>query len=141
MEVNHTGWFWDPNTNDRQSVLRKEAGQIKVSIIVVNALNGTDGVNELVKQEKAESRLVIIFPHWGNEYQTTHSSNQEKLAKEWIGAGADLIIGSHPHVVQDAQIIDKKLVIYSLGNFVFDQYFSDETQTGLIVGGKITKEN
>ncbi len=63
------------------------------------------------------------------------------MARQWLAAGADLIIGGHPHVVQDAQIIDGKLVLYSLGNFVFDQTFSEETQRGLIITGELTAEN
>src|SRR5690606_10235264 len=50
----------------------------------------------------------------------------------------DLIIGSHPHVVQDAQIINGVPVIYSLGNFIFDQGFSTETQEGLVLAGDIS---
>ena len=94
----------------------------------------------MIQQEDTADQFVIVLPHWGNEYQTTHSSRQESLAQDWITAGADLIIGMHPHVVQDAEIIDGKLVLYSLGNFVFDQTFSKETQQGLIVTGVLSDD-
>ena len=50
-----------------------------------------------------------------------------------IEAGADLIVGHHPHVVQDIELYQDRLIIYSLGNFLFDQYFSPEVQTGLTI--------
>ncbi|MDD2274306.1 MAG: CapA family protein [Candidatus Pacebacteria bacterium] len=86
-----------------------------------------------------ESFLVILI-HWGNEYQETSSSQQQKLGRAMIDAGADLIIGSHPHVIQNIEIYNNKLIFYSLGNFIFDQYFSKETQQGLIIGLEIYKD-
>lgn len=128
-------YFGFSNKNDEGSIKRIDKDNLKISLIATNVLSGTDNVDNLIKQEKGAGRFVIVLPHWGNEYQAMHSQNQEKLAKDWIQNGADLIIGSHPHVIQDAQIIDNKLVFYSLGNFVFDQLFSEETQRGLILTG------
>ena len=71
--------------------------------------------------------------HWGQEYQIKSSVFQQKLARKIIDSGADLIIGHHPHVVQEIEIYNNKLIFYSLGNFVFDQYFSEQTQQGLAV--------
>lgn len=62
--------------------------------------------------------FIIALPHWGNEYTLRHSTDQEKLAKWMINEGADVIIGSHPHVIQDSQEIDSVTVAYSLGNAV-----------------------
>lgn len=75
--------------------------------------------------------LDIVFVHWGLEYQTKHSASQEKLAHALIDGGVDLIIGHHPHVVQDIEQYKNKYIFYSLGNFIFDQYFSVNTQQGL----------
>ncbi|MCJ7788674.1 MAG: CapA family protein, partial [Candidatus Atribacteria bacterium] len=77
---------------------------------------------------------LIISLHWGEEYQLTNSLAQQKLAHQIIEAGADLIIGHHPHVVQNIEKYQGKLIFYSLGNFIFDQYFFLETQQGLAVG-------
>jgi poly-gamma-glutamate synthesis protein (capsule biosynthesis protein) len=116
-------------------------GDITISLIAVNGFDGDlTGLTDLIQQENQSGNFVIVIPHWGNEYQTTHSAKQEQLATTWFEAGTDLIIGMHPHVVQDAQVIDNKLVIYSLGNFVFDQTFSKETQQGLLVTGSITDD-
>ena len=113
--------------------------QIPVSIITMNLLENInkDEIINAIKKEKDNGKFVIIFPHWGNEYQAKHSASQENYAKSWVNAGADLIIGSHPHVVQDFEVIDNVPVVYSMGNFVFDQSFSEETQEGLLVGGTI----
>lgn len=86
-----------------------------------------------------ESFLIVLI-HWGNEYQETNSSQQQKLAHAMIDAGADLIIGHHPHVVQNIELYNEKLIFYSLGNFIFDQYFSEETQQGLVIGLEIYPE-
>lgn len=81
----------------------------------------------------AESDLQIVYIHWGVEYATSHSHAQETLAQQAIDAGADMIVGHHPHVVQDVQVYKDKLIFYSLGNFVFDQYFSADVQDGLLL--------
>ena len=122
------------------SVLRIDGG-VPTSIIGIMALDSFDeaALEAKIKSEKSAGRTVIIFPHWGVEYAPAHSATQEQLAKSWISAGADMIIGSHPHVTEDFQIIDGRPVVYSLGNFVFDQFFSDVTQQGLVLAGTITK--
>lgn len=75
----------------------------------------------------------IVFAHWGEEYKVQENDRQKKLAHEFIDAGADLVIGAHPHVVQPIEIYKGKAIFYSLGNFIFDQNFSFETTHGLAV--------
>jgi poly-gamma-glutamate synthesis protein (capsule biosynthesis protein) len=116
----------------------KEYG--KLTIIVVNLVGQEFDITDSIKSEKAKGQTILIFPHWGSEYQTTHSSSQSKYAHNWIDAGADIIIGSHPHVVQDAEIYSSKPIFYSLGNLIFDQSFSSETQHGLIIKGEINEK-
>ncbi|MFA5715115.1 MAG: CapA family protein [Candidatus Paceibacterota bacterium] len=84
--------------------------------------------------------FLVVLVHWGMEYKTESSKEQEDLAHDMIDAGADLIIGSHPHVVQNIEKYKNKLIFYSLGNFIFDQYFSKDTQEGLGVGVEIYLE-
>lgn len=94
---------------------------------------------DAIKLAKAENpkNFLIVSLHWGNEYQLTSSYYQRRLAYMIIDAGADLIIGHHPHVVQEIEIYKDKLIFYSLGNFIFDQYFSESVQQGLVVGLEI----
>lgn len=117
-------------------------GPIPLSVIGVMALSDFDetALEAKIKTEKSAGRAVIIFPHWGEEYKESHVASQESLAEKWIAAGADLTVGSHPHVTEDFEIIDGKPIIYSLGNFVFDQFFSTETQEGLVIAGTISKD-
>lgn len=76
--------------------------------------------------------LTIVHVHWGEEYDTLPSERQRELAKAMANAGADIIIGHHPHVLQPVEIIDDTVVFYSLGNFVFDQGWSNTRETALI---------
>jgi len=85
-------------------------------------------------REQNKEQFLIVSIHWGEEYQLTSSQIQQELAYSFIDAGADLIIGHHPHVVQNIEIYKNKIIFYSLGNFIFDQYFSESTQQGLAVG-------
>ena len=97
---------------------------------------------EIIKTiKKAKSlkpdNFLIVSLHWGEEYKLTNSPAQQSLAHKIIEAGGDLIIGHHPHVVQNIEKYQGKLIFYSLGNFIFDQYFSKETQQGLAAGLEI----
>jgi len=90
------------------------------------------GVIRDVSIENPDKLLIVSF-HWGNEYQETSSIFQQELAHKSVDAGADLIVGQHPHVVQEIEEYKGKLIFYSLGNFLFDQFFSEETKQGLVV--------
>lgn len=109
----------------------------KITIITLNTGEVSTDISSEITYAKQAGSFIIVFAHWGNEYQKTHSSYQQKLAYAWIDQGADLIVGSHPHVVQDAEMHNGKPIFYSLGNFVFDQYFSESTQKGLVLAGAI----
>ncbi len=85
-----------------------------------------------------QSDIVVVSFHWGDEYQTKHNQKQELFAKAAIDAGADLIIGHHPHVVQEVEQYKDGWIAHSLGNFVFDQSFSKETMRGLTLKVKIS---
>ncbi len=113
-----------------------------MTIIAVNMLENPaqQPILDAIASEHLRGHFVMIFPHWGVEYQPTHSAEQQQQAYAWIEAGADAIIGSHPHVIEDMEIYHGKPIIYSLGNLVFDQTFSPDTQKGLLIGGVITKE-
>lgn len=84
----------------------------------------------IIKSGKLGCDILVASFHWGDEYKY-FNSRQEKLAKSALDAGADIIIGHHPHVIQDIEIYKGKIIVYSLGNFIFDQYFSPETLEGM----------
>jgi poly-gamma-glutamate synthesis protein (capsule biosynthesis protein) len=82
--------------------------------------------------------INIVNVHWWNEYEITHNILQEKIWKKLIDCWADAIIWHHPHVIQDIQRYKNKPIIYSLGNFLFDQY-SENTNKWLYVLMNINK--
>ncbi|NQV89894.1 AmmeMemoRadiSam system protein B [Candidatus Uhrbacteria bacterium] len=87
----------------------------------------------VIEQEKNKSQFVIVLPHWGQEYIFEPQEGQRDLARQMVQAGADLIIGSHPHVTQGIELVEGVPVMYSLGNFIFDQV-EPGTDMGLSVG-------
>lgn len=81
---------------------------------------------------KPQVDIVILYAHWGKEYTSVLSSIKD-LAHEFIDTGADVIIGSHPHIIQEKEVYHGKTIYYSLGNFIFDQYEDPATQHSLLV--------
>jgi len=77
--------------------------------------------------------VVVISFHWGEEYETRSYAKQQGLAYALVEAGADLIIGHHPHVIQEVERYNNGWIAYSLGNFIFDQSFSEDTMRGLML--------
>lgn len=96
---------------------------------------------DVIKNLAKNSDIVIVNIHWGTEYTHINSTLQQKIAYDFIDNGADMIIGHHPHVVEGMEIYKDKPIFYSLGNFIFDQYFSYDTQEGLSVGVSIDMKN
>ena len=86
-----------------------------------------------IESAKERADIVVALFHWGVEYAPRHNALQEDLAHAAIDAGAKLIIGHHPHVVQDTEEYGGGFIAYSLGNFIFDQNFSKETSRGLML--------
>ena len=81
--------------------------------------------------KKGNADLVVVNMHWGQEYlHLLH--RQTELAKAVIDAGADVIIGHHPHVVQSFDVYNDGLIFYSLGNFVFDQGWTRTKDSAMV---------
>ena len=77
--------------------------------------------------------VVTVLPHWGDQYTYEPWPVQRVVARELVAAGADLVVGGHPHWVQGAELVDDVLVVHSLGNFVFDMDFYPENTEGLVL--------
>ena len=77
--------------------------------------------------------LVVPFMHWGWEHAPLASARQRQLARIMIDAGADAVVGGHPHVTQDVEHYRGKPIIYSLGNFVFDGFSNVDNNTGWLL--------
>lgn len=96
--------------------------------------HGPDNVLAAIAEAKRAGDFVAVYPHWGVEYQPQPTRMQVALAHRFIDAGADVVLGAHPHVIQPVETYKGKAIFYSLGNFIFDQSFSPETSRGLAVG-------
>ena len=86
------------------------------------------------------AELVIISIHWGGEYQAAPSPRQRSIAEVLARAGADLVIGHGPHVLQPVERTGETLVAYSLGNLLFDQLYPDDSRWGAILRITLTTQ-
>lgn len=85
--------------------------------------------------------FMIVFTHWGIEYQPVESAEQDAMARVAIDAGADFVVGSHPHVIQPSSSYRGKPIVYSLGNFVFDEMWSDDVRLGNVLSLTVQGSN
>ncbi len=92
-----------------------------------------DYVREDVARAREVADVVIVMPHWGVEYTASPTASQRQMARAAVEAGATLVVGNHPHWVQANEMIGGAFVAYALGNFVFDQTWSVETQQGAML--------
>jgi len=116
------------------SVYRVSNKGTDLSFINYNQFGGDspEKTAELIASEHTAGRKVVVYTHWGEEY-TTPTERIRSVAKLFADNGADFIIGSHPHVIQEHEMIGNTPVYYSLGNFIFDQYFDSSVTKGLAV--------
>ena len=93
-----------------------------------------------IRQARLQADLVIPFMHWGQEHESTANARQRQLARLMIDAGADAVVGTHPHVVQDTETYKGKPIVYSLGNFVFDGFDNPDNNTGAVLWMDVTRQ-
>lgn len=84
-----------------------------------------------VMQEYSKYFITIAMPHQGVEYTLYPDGLKKTVFRKMIDNGADVVLGGHPHVVQDAEVYKEKLIVYSLGNFIFDQQWNADVTTGI----------
>ncbi|MEZ4180088.1 MAG: CapA family protein [Candidatus Doudnabacteria bacterium] len=96
-------------------------------------------LNDAIIKLKSSSDFVIVSMHAGTEYTYQETFAQTNFAHQVIQAGADMVIGHHPHWIQPIEQYQGKYIFYSLGNFIFDQMWSQNTKEGLLL--QITLES
>lgn len=131
-------FFGDPSVAESSQYYKLSNSKIafvNYNQFVADAENKTLQDLKNVKAQSAD--IIILYTHWGTEFVSEPSQKIKNLAHEFVDAGADLIIGSHPHVIQPKEIYKDKSIYYSLGNFIFDQYFREDTQKGMGVEATI----
>ena len=103
-----------------QSVWRTERKGVSISCISVTEWDYTEAeLTQMVQAERVESDLVLVMIHWGEEKVYSATDSQVSYGHALIDAGADLVLGSHPHVVGGIEQYKGKYIVYSLGNFCF----------------------
>jgi poly-gamma-glutamate capsule biosynthesis protein CapA/YwtB (metallophosphatase superfamily) len=120
--------------------LYREINGLKLAFLafddILTPINGSAAARA-IQSARADRALVVISIHWGAEYQQGASSRQKALAQQFANAGAALVIGTHPHVLQPAKWIQtsggRTLVLFSLGNALFDQGGQADTRQSALV--------
>ena len=159
LGIYHTGTFRNKAEKDSLYPLMINHSDINIALLnytyglnglkvkepaIVNMLERDLVVRDIEKAVNKRADYIILFLHWGNEYDTIPSSNQVEMTEYFFSCGADLIIGSHPHVLQKMiwqrsdSTYDNKAVVYSLGNFVSNQR-KPKTDGGAMVKIELVK--
>jgi poly-gamma-glutamate synthesis protein (capsule biosynthesis protein) len=126
--VNYAGF-------DEINTIHLGNGHAPVAIIGIDATlqqRSPQEIAKLINTAANQSTIVIPYFHWGSEYTHDPNAHQIYLARTAIDAGATLVLGSHPHWVQAVEIYKQKLIVYSHGNLVFDQFWSEKTRQGIV---------
>lgn len=133
-------YFGVPDDDAAQTLVVSSDG-VKIGLVSYNQFVRPDPDRTIaqIKKMKQESDFVVVYAHWGNEYQKYAGANQKSLAHAFVDSGADMVIGSHPHVIQNNEIYNNAPIYYSLGNLIFDQYFTPNVQCGLVIRTLFTK--
>ena len=135
---------------DVQEINGVKIATVSVSDIVPKNFSATDtkaGIlstknmryYQAVRDAKANADIVIVNIHWGVEYALNQTEQQQQLARNLINFGADIVIGSHPHVLQPVEKYKDGIIFYSMGNFVFDQGWS-RTKDSMVLNYFVDKD-
>ncbi len=153
-EIAYTGGGKNIEEATRPTIIEKNGmriGYLAFSDVGPNYMKATEneaGVllasnpdfDSIIKNAKIQVDYLVVSFHFGDEYKTIHNQRQETLAHKAIDDGAKIVIGHHPHVVQDTEVYNNGYIAYSLGNFIFDQYFSSNTMQGMLLKLKINSD-
>ncbi len=134
LDAAGVGYFGDPDAVEAGRVARITIGGVPFSFVNWSdwTSDKTDHTVAQVRSEAQEGRVAVVYAHWGDEY-VPPPERVKRLAHSFVDAGAAIVIGSHPHIVQEHEVYAGKDIYYSLGNFIFDQYWNDEVRRGLLL--------
>jgi poly-gamma-glutamate capsule biosynthesis protein CapA/YwtB (metallophosphatase superfamily) len=128
-----TGTSHEPTIVERNGIKFGFLGYTDIGV-TAGQINEADlhQLSQDIIQAKQQADVVIPFFHWGEEYQSLPTARQQELAHTAIEAGADMVVGNHPHWYQSVEVYNGKVIAYSHGNFIFDQMWSMETRLGVV---------
>lgn len=124
--------FGDPI---EQRVVYRDVNRVPLAFINFNQFARSSTKDKTIEQIRAAvtaGKIVVVYAHWGDEYVAANEYQKDR-AHAFIDAGAEIVIGSHPHTVQEHEEYAGKHMYYSLGNMVFDQYWIEEVRNGLML--------
>lgn len=136
LEKEKIAYFGHPFSTSTEYVLRSQYNGQKIIFVGYNFTNpnfSKKSAVDVVKILNSEEGYLVVMIHGGNEYEKVSNNAQKSFYRSLIDAGADSIIAHHPHVTQEIELHAGKPIFYSLGNFIFDQYFSKDVQEGLVI--------
>ena len=112
----------------------EEDGRMPIALCAWHYFYRLPRAGEIEQMQKyAEIMPVFAFLHMGTEYQTHSNAYQQNVAHKIIDAGADFVIANNPHWVQESESYKGKLIVYSTGNFIFDQAWSQEVSSSVSI--------
>lgn len=126
------GYFGDWENAENHSFIIEKKNK-KIEFVGFNEFSYRNFEKVLATVASSTADYTVVFPHWGVEYEKLPSTLQKTWARKFIDAGADAVIGAHPHIVQINETYSGKPIVYSMGNFIFDQYANDDLKTGTMV--------
>jgi len=132
-------FFGDPN-NATSSEIAETKNDIPIAFVGYHEFSsGLAPVLDTISKLSNQGYFVVVMPHWDTEYATTSSALTRAVARQMVSAGANIIVGTHPHVIQEHSYMGNVPVFYSIGNLLFDQYFSSDVTKGNIVELKLVR--
>ena len=155
----HTGTFRSLEERNQRYPLLVHLKNIRIALLcysygtnglaipppfIVNLIDTTVMAEDMLRAQHMRPDFIIVYMHWGEEYQLRQNAHQERLANFLIDKGADMVLGAHPHVPQGMEVRRcpngeiKNVIVYSLGNMVSNQPFP-HTQIGLLTEVKLIK--
>lgn len=123
------------------NIVVKDMGGTKIAFVSFNDVGNLpwvdsaqhDVLTDRITTAVSKADFVIATFHWGREYEASPTARQVALAHQAIDLGADLVVGAHPHWIQSKDFYRGVPIYYSLGNTIFDQEWSEQTKTGLVL--------
>jgi poly-gamma-glutamate synthesis protein (capsule biosynthesis protein) len=141
LTQHHLLYFGDVRGRS-SSVIYVKKENLTVGLVSYNQFlgNGVEQALSNVEEARANADLVVLITHWGDEYEREPSREMRALARRFVDRGADIIVGTHPHVVIPPEVYNGAPIYYSLGNFIFDQYWEKTVRCGLALSVYVNRD-
>lgn len=146
LQVANISPFGHPTKQDVHYARNYILNGVPFTLIGFNATFPSFDIDEAIQAVKDAERMfpegvIVVFMHWGDEYEPLSSTYQRSIARALHDAGVNIVIGAHPHVTQEVECQGiHRCTVFSLGNFIFDQYFSKDVEEGLVVYVTLTRQ-